>query len=931
MAVLLLVLVGTVSYANAALLPLSPQSLVPSLCKFNNGTVIVKCNQLEDTFNLTHGKHVLIHEFPSNKTIWFDANSTVSGINLGTHGFGIEAGNFDSQTLQFLKILCGSGLTCFSNGTNIFINGTVSGGGAGITTLNGDATPAQTISGSGQNITITNSGSNHIINLGSNIPKTFTYPLSYTVYKNGTKFYALNGTTGRIDQSGTDAYTVAQYALDHLNLGGRVMIKHGQYILSNYLNIHNGTYLEGEAMSNGNLAALNGAYDTVLVPSGNFPGIVINNARGVTVTDIQVNGNHANSAVVSGSNAINVTNSLLVFFDRVSSLQSKDNGIFVNNTLTFMFHDLDVKTANNRGIYVLGCSDFDIALGNIGNNAGAGIEVSGGGDGEITQVDSYLNDIGFYLHNTLAMRLVNDRPNTNQHNGIEIFKSVSSLFTGSYNLVANNLVIQNAQFAKNDAAILVAGNTPTQNTINNIITGNMIFDNQGIVTQFIGIQEGTNTDYNVITNNNINNTLPGDAVIRHGTHSIIENNVGNNDFGVNTFANIGHGTGSFGFISSISNALISSKNITAGSGISLSGNSTDITVSSTVSSGISTSQNVGKGTGSSGVLASPTSTTIKGKNMTAGSGISISNNSTDITISNTGVLSALLTTMNIGHGTGSFGFLSSPTTTIVKSKNMTAGKNIILTGNTTDITINATNTAQGNNLTSTNGAGFGIFENRKNSTMLNFRTIVSNPSLTVSTNATNLLINDTGTNADVTFYHRGGGKSWYSAVSYQSASETSSTLPSGNFTYAYPFIVGRGFSIDRIQFDSLGGVAGRCIAGLYNDTGSIYPSSLIVTGTDQSTSGVGVKTDTVSANLKSNNLYWFAFNCNGALATMGSYSTTIPNVLGYSGTTGAGQQIEAIRFAANNPTSGYSLPSTFPAGAADQLNQPYLAIWVRAK
>ena len=183
-------------------------------------------------------------------------------------------------------------------------------------------------------------------------------------------------------------------------------------------------------------------------------------------------------------------------------------------------------------------------------------------------------------------------------------------------------------------------------------------------------------------------------------------------------------------------------------------------------------------------------------------------------------------------------------------------------------------------------------------------------------------------------YHRTGGVSWYGSDVYINSVANTQTLPSGNFTYAYPFIVGSGFKIDRIQYDIGGPTTGRCIVGIYNDSGSIYPSVLIATGTDHqfTTASNTLETDTISATLNSNTLYWMAYNCNGALTTMRTFGAGyVPTVLGWSGVEGTATVITAIRIALNNPSAGVSLTHNFGAGGSDQTNVNNLAVWVRAQ
>ena len=60
---------------------------------------------------------------------------------------------------------------------------------------------------------------------------------SYVVFKDGSNYYARNGTTGRIDSSSATALTIIEYAMDHSPLSGIIAIGPGNFAWSgaNYL------------------------------------------------------------------------------------------------------------------------------------------------------------------------------------------------------------------------------------------------------------------------------------------------------------------------------------------------------------------------------------------------------------------------------------------------------------------------------------------------------------------------------------------------------------------------------------------------------------------------------------------------------------------------------------------------------------------------
>lgn len=172
---------------------------------------------------------------------------------------------------------------------------------------------------------------------------------------------------------------------------------------------------------------------------------------------------------------------------------------------------------------------------------------------------------------------------------------------------------------------------------------------------------------------------------------------------ITTASNIGHG--GKGFFSSVSGSTIQLRNITSQRTdlITVSQNATDVNLSSsfksntisctnqfisafsnstglyTCTSGnagtVTGSQNAGKATGSVGVLATPTSTTIKGRNMTGSSPITVTKtNDTDIAISCNTCLTG--TKVDSITGTAHNVTASSSTGAVV----LNTGDNVVVTG-----------------------------------------------------------------------------------------------------------------------------------------------------------------------------------------------------------------------------------------------------------
>jgi len=72
-------------------------------------------------------------------------------------------------------------------------------------------------------------------------------PASYIIDKSGDTYRALNGTTGKIDYSGTDAASVIQLAINALGTtGGKIFIRAGTYLISSPISISVPLTMEGE-------------------------------------------------------------------------------------------------------------------------------------------------------------------------------------------------------------------------------------------------------------------------------------------------------------------------------------------------------------------------------------------------------------------------------------------------------------------------------------------------------------------------------------------------------------------------------------------------------------------------------------------------------------------------------------------------------------
>ena len=174
-------------------------------------------------------------------------------------------------------------------------------------------------------------------------------------------------------------------------------------------------------------------------------------------------------------------------------------------------------------------------------------------------------------------------------------------------------------------------------------------------------------------------------------------------------------------------------------------------------------------------------------------------------------------------------------------------------------------------------------------------------------------------------YIRTGGVSWYGTAVNCTASTT--TALTANVARAWPFIVRKGFAIDRIQFEVTTLVAGNCVVGIYNSNSSNYPNALLLQGTAASTGTTGLKTTTISSTLVDDTLYWMAYNASAAPTLRAVSQAAVPAILGNDGTVGTNRQITGLTVA---QTYNATMPATYTAGATNLLSSIAPLIIVRA-
>jgi len=203
---------------------------------------------------------------------------------------------------------------------------------------------------------------------------------------------------------------------------------------------------------------------------------------------------------------------------------------------------------------------------------------------------------------------------------------------------------------------------------------------------------------------------------------------------VNSLVSTGQNIGSSNEVfSSKAGTTLQFRTLTAGSGITITQNALDIVIESSGVGEVNTGQNIGS---SNEVFSSKAGSTLQFRTLTAGSGITITQNALDLVIDSDGEANE---GVNIGAGTGVY---SGKVGTNLNFKTLVAGSNVSFTVGVDTITIEAAATGEvntGQNIGSSNE----VFSSKAGST-LQFRTLTAGSGVTITQNALDLVIDSDG-------------------------------------------------------------------------------------------------------------------------------------------------------------------------------------------
>lgn len=201
--------------------------------------------------------------------------------------------------------------------------------------------------------------------------------------------------------------------------------------------------------------------------------------------------------------------------------------------------------------------------------------------------------------------------------------------------------------------------------------------------------------------------------------------------------------GTTSLVNSGTGPALALKGLTTGTGVSLSNTTTDVTVTNNSPASSVTLTNAGTTT----IVNDTTGPTLALKGLVAGTGVSLSNTATNVTVTNSSLASSVTltnagTTTIVNSGTG-------PSLTL---KGLVAGTEISLTNNTTDVTV--TNNSLASSVTLTN-SGTTTIVNSGTGPALSLKGLVAGTEISLTNNTTDVTVTNSSPASSVTLTNAG--------------------------------------------------------------------------------------------------------------------------------------------------------------------------------
>jgi len=299
----------------------------------------------------------------------------------------------------------------------------------------------------------------------------------------------LNGSTGEIDHSGTNATTVIQNAIDALTSGGKILIKAGEYNCDGDIELKDGVCISGE-----------GIPDLGLVNSTVLKGYNISTALLKTTSKISIGIKNLaiwidKSTSNANADAINVTLNDRSYIGHIVINSTPRNGLTLGSGSGVSIVEFIRVDNNDENAVVLShCADMVVRfIDAVAGTSGRGLLITGGSHLRIYSCNLYNCYMGISVDYATDVDLIGCRGNNNDYMGIRIgteAKGIRIIGGSAYGNSGNGYVIESSA---EDISIISA---KSYNNVNGfrITDGSKInlvdcsaWDDQTTHTQYRGI------------------------------------------------------------------------------------------------------------------------------------------------------------------------------------------------------------------------------------------------------------------------------------------------------------------------------------------------------------------------------------------------------------------------------------------------------------
>jgi len=344
---------------------------------------------------------------------------------------------------------------------------------------------------------------------------TLKAAFSFLIWKDGSTYYARNGTTGEIQYSGTNATTVINNAISSIPTGGLVFLCDGTYNIDGTINV----------VEKLNINIIGESWETKLnlTQNSNTDMMKIVNSNFTTIKSLYFQGNR--DSQTSGRGIV-VHNSERVLIERCQFYEIKQTDIYIygetpmRSLQPWIVRNRIEKIGNSsadHGIWIGDdASDAHVIDNDVGWITGSAIYVTSGGF-QILSNTCWDSMYGLTAYLVISGGITGNTFDGNEKDGVNIDSCKNLLVVGNIaKLNSNNLW-------NSSSGIYLYNSSYT------IITGNRAgsVDDYENETQQYGIKEyGVYSDYNLITGNQVYGNLGYEDIYSEGQNTVVSANLG---------------------------------------------------------------------------------------------------------------------------------------------------------------------------------------------------------------------------------------------------------------------------------------------------------------------------------------------------------------------------------------------------------------------